>query len=106
MPLNMQDQLLSILDMADSQRSGPEEDGHRYPYPGGHRYGFGRNGSKAGIFSPILYDRLKLFDLTIPPLRERKDDIHPLCRYFFDQISQRAGKAGQFNFAGSYKNPG
>lgn len=47
---------------------------------------------KAGRFNEDLYDHLKVYELTIPPLRERKDDIPPLCRYFFDKYRQELGK--------------
>ncbi len=47
---------------------------------------------KAGQFNEDLYDHLKVYELTIPPLRERKDDIPPLCRYFFDKYRQELGK--------------
>jgi DNA-binding NtrC family response regulator len=33
-------------------------------------------------FDAELYDRLIFFNLVIPPLRDRKDDIPPLCSYF------------------------
>lgn len=38
-----------------------------------------------GGFNKELYDRLKLVKISLPPLRERKDDIAPLSRYFFDK---------------------
>lgn len=47
---------------------------------------------KAGRFNEDLYDHLKVYELTIPSLRERKDDIPPLCRYFFDKYRQELGK--------------
>ena len=37
--------------------------------------------------------RLNLFELTIPPLRERKDDIAPLCSYFIDKYRHEFQKA-------------
>jgi two-component system response regulator AtoC len=48
---------------------------------------------KAGAFSRDLYDCLTIFEIAIPPLRERKDDIHPLCQYFFDKYRQEFGKS-------------
>lgn len=33
-------------------------------------------------FDEALYDRLSFFNLIFPPLRNRKDDIAPLCSYF------------------------
>jgi two-component system response regulator AtoC len=43
-------------------------------------------------FRKDLYYRLNLFELTIPPLRERKDDIRPLSHYFIDKFSKIFGK--------------
>ncbi len=89
----MQDQLLSILDMADSQRSGSlKETGIDIRILVATDTDLAAR-AKAGSFRKDLYDRLKLFELTIPPLRERKDDIHPLCRYFFDKYRQELGKS-------------
>ncbi len=49
-----------------------------------------------GSFKQELYDRLKLFKLCLPPLRERKDDIAPLCRYFFDKYRTKFNKDVRF----------
>ena len=38
-------------------------------------------------FDAALYDRLIFFNLVIPPLRERKDDIPPLCSYLLRKFS-------------------
>ncbi len=92
MPLTMQDQLQSILDMADSQRSGSTADtGIDIRILVATDTDLAKRVS-AGSFKKAIYDRLKLFELTIPPLRERRDDIHPLFRYFFDKYRQELGK--------------
>ncbi|MBR9986527.1 MAG: sigma-54-dependent Fis family transcriptional regulator [Desulfosarcina sp.] len=92
MPLNMQDQLQSILDMADSQRSGSlKETGIDIRILVACDTNLAAC-AKSGAFRKVLYDRLTLFELTIPPLRERKDDIHPLFRYFFDKYRRELGK--------------
>jgi two-component system response regulator AtoC len=92
MPLNMQDQLKSILDMTDSQRSDSlNRPGIDIRILVATDTDLGQR-VQAGSFRKSLYDRLKLFELTIPPLRERRDDIHPLCRYFFDKYRQELGK--------------
>jgi DNA-binding NtrC family response regulator len=88
MPDDMQAQLLRILDMTDSQLSGSQKQ-----TGSDIRIIVATNTDlaervKAGAFRKGLYDRLNLFELTLPPLRERKDDIHPLSQYFFDTYRQ------------------
>jgi two-component system response regulator AtoC len=41
-----------------------------------------------GNFREDLYFRLKVIPIVIPPLRERKEDIPELCRYFLDEFSK------------------
>jgi len=42
-----------------------------------------------GNFRKDLFYRLNVFQITIPPLRERKEDIIPLARYFIKKYSQK-----------------
>ncbi len=44
-----------------------------------------------GEFRQDLYYRLKVVEITLPPLRERKDDIPKLVRYFLDKYGKREG---------------
>jgi DNA-binding NtrC family response regulator len=44
-----------------------------------------------GSFRQDLYYRLKGITLTIPPLRERKEDIYPLASFFADRYGQAHG---------------
>lgn len=47
----------------------------------------------AGRFRPDLYYRLNIFPITLPPLRERKEDIAALTRHFIDKYNERCGKS-------------
>lgn len=43
-------------------------------------------------FRPDLYFRLNVFQIGIPPLRERTKDIAPLAAYFVKQFSEKTNK--------------
>lgn len=49
--------------------------------------------TNAHRFRSDLYFRLNIFEIIIPPLRERIKDIAPLTQYFVDQFSQKTNKS-------------
>ncbi len=49
-----------------------------------------------GRFREDLYFRINVISITVPPLRERKDQIIPLTRYFFDLNRKKYGKSTPF----------
>lgn len=45
-----------------------------------------------GSFREDLYYRLNVIELRIPPLRQRVEDIGPLCLYFINDLNKRYGQ--------------
>jgi DNA-binding NtrC family response regulator len=48
---------------------------------------------EGGGFRRDLYFRLQTYEMRIPPLRERKDDLPLLLDFFLDQAAKQLGKA-------------
>ena len=52
-------------------------------------------------FRQDLYYRLKVVEIVLPPLRDRKDDIPKLVRFFLDKYGKREGLQRRAHHAGS-----
>jgi nitrogen regulation protein NR(I) len=67
---------------------------------------------KQGKFREDLYYRLKIMTISLPPLRERKEDIRELTEYFFRLFNRQSGArvlhidAPVFEKLASYDWPG
>ncbi len=51
-----------------------------------------KNDVEAGKFRTVLFYRLNVFPITLPPLRERMEDIPILAFFFMHKYAQKTGK--------------
>ena len=95
-PLELQPKLLRVLQEQEFERLGSNHT-QRVDV----RVVAATNGDLAKLvaeraFRSDLYYRLNVFPIQIPPLRERRDDIPLLVRYFVQKFSRRLNKAVEY----------
>ncbi|MEJ2202264.1 MAG: sigma 54-interacting transcriptional regulator [Desulfuromonadaceae bacterium] len=89
MPLELQPKLLRVLQEGEVLRLGetrPRKVDVRILAATGRNL---QEEISAGRFREDLYFRLAVVELSIPPLRERKEDIPLLADYFLENVGQR-----------------
>ncbi len=90
---------LSMLKIIDSKEISLQDGVHDFPLDvrilAASRYDLGKL-VEEGKFREELYYRLNVLELFIPPLRERRDDIPPLCGYFIHKFTKEFEKAVEY----------
>ncbi|TAN45157.1 MAG: sigma-54-dependent Fis family transcriptional regulator [Nitrospirae bacterium] len=92
MPLSLQTKLLRVLESRTFERLGGNESvtvDVRTIYATGKNL---KDEMKAHRFREDLYYRLNVLPMTIPALRERKEDIPLLIKYFLNFFCKKIGK--------------
>ncbi|HXM21563.1 MAG TPA: sigma-54 dependent transcriptional regulator [Terriglobales bacterium] len=91
-PLDLQAKLLRLLERREFERLGST---HSIPVNvrliASTRYDLGERVAEQ-MFRGDLYDQLNVFPIRVPPLRERRDDIPLLARYFVQKFARRMNK--------------
>ena len=87
LPLEVQGSLLRVLESKTYRRVGEKDERHTDIRPL-----FATNRSlqaevEAGRFHEALFHRINVFNIHIPPLAERKEDIPLLVEYFLNRLS-------------------
>jgi PAS domain S-box-containing protein len=92
LPLDLQTKLLRVLESGEFERLGSPR-----TVKVNVRIISATNRDLAGVvreggFREDLYYRLNVFQIIVPPLRERREDILPLVWSFVTELSKRMGK--------------
>jgi formate hydrogenlyase transcriptional activator len=91
-PLDLQAKLLQLLELREFERLGGT---HGIPLNvrliASTQYDLGERVAEEK-FRGDLYDQLNVFPIRVPALRERRDDIPLLARYFMQKFARRINK--------------
>jgi formate hydrogenlyase transcriptional activator len=92
-PLELQPKLLRVLQERDFERLGSTQTIHSDVRVIAATHNDLRRMTAEGKFRLDLFYRLNVFPISAPPLRERREDIPLLVRYFVQQFSERMHKS-------------
>ena len=92
LPLELQPKLLRVLQEKQFERLGSDASLHVDVRVIGATNQNLWSMVQEGKFRADLYYRLNVFPITLPPLRERKDDIPLLVDYFIRRYTSKTGK--------------
>ncbi len=92
MPFDLQAKLLRVLDSGEFEKLGSPKTLHSNArIIAATNRNLEEEVSK-GRFRKDLWYRLNTFPITLPPLRERRDDIPLLVKHFMDHFAKKLGK--------------
>ena len=92
LPLEIQAKLLRVLQEKEFERLGGKSTVHSDVRIVAATNRVLEKEVEQGKFRSDLFFRLNVFPILVPPLRERKDDIPFLVKYFLDKYSKKLGK--------------
>jgi PAS domain S-box-containing protein len=92
LPLELQPKLLRVLESGEFERLGSSATLHSNARIIAATNRALEEEVRQGRFREDLWYRLKIFPITVPPLRDRKEDIPLLVKWFVDQLVRKMGK--------------
>ncbi|HET9368710.1 MAG TPA: sigma-54 dependent transcriptional regulator, partial [Vicinamibacterales bacterium] len=93
MPLDLQVKFLRVLESGLVRRLGSEDNDTVDVRVFAATNRNADDAVEKGKLRHDLYYRLKVFHITLPPLRERPEDIEPLVQHFMGQFAEREGES-------------
>jgi formate hydrogenlyase transcriptional activator len=92
LPLELQSKLLRVLESGEFERLGSSRTLHSDARIIAATNRVLDEEVRKGLFREDLWYRLKVFPITVPPLREHPEDIPLLAKWFVDKLTRKMGK--------------